>query len=131
MFKRISIANRYGAVLKSLRIDRDAIGCANLILSSIPSTNRRLLVIEDVEFLFQRGVDFFGNLGHAILFHQWQYSSLDGCQPWVQSHDGPRLQFAVFVGRFVFVVGLAKEREGCSIRTGGGLNDVRNEAFIG
>ena len=75
----VSIADGYCTVLQCLRIHRDAIGGAYLILPTVTPTNGRLLVVEDIELLLEGRVDFFRNLRHAVLLNERQNGGLDRC----------------------------------------------------
>ena len=107
LFECIAVADCYRAVLKCLCIDGDAIRCAYFILPAISPTDGRFLIVEHIELLLEGGVDFFGDFGHSILLNQWQNCGFDRREPRVQTHNGTRLHFTIFVGRFIFVVRLA------------------------
>ena len=114
-----------------MAVDGDAVGCASFVLAAIPTADRAFLVIEDVEVRLERAIDVFRHFRHAVLLDEREYRGLDRSDPGMEFHHDTSLHLAVLVGRFVFRVGFAKERQRRSVGTGGRFDHMRCESLVG
>ena len=60
LFEGVSVAHRHGAILDGLTIDGDAKRCSRLVLSTIASSHRRFLVVENGHVRLEQLLDFAG-----------------------------------------------------------------------
>ena len=80
LLHRIAVADRHGAVLGGLTVDGDAERRTDGILPTITLADRILLVVNDVEIVFEFVDDFLRDFGHAVLLDERQDGRLDGSQ---------------------------------------------------
>ena len=131
LFHRVAVADGHGPIDERLAIDGDAVGGSDFVLSPVAFPDGGFFVVEDIEFLLERAVDFGCDFGHSVFFDQGQHGGFVGSDSRVESHDDARFEFPVGFGGLDFGVGLAEECEGGSICTCRGFDHMGDEAFVG
>src|SRR6185437_10136413 len=114
----VPIPDRYGVVVKSVEIDRDAIRRADLVLASIPAADRLRVVELHIPAAPERCGQVTRLRRQIGVTRQGQDGGLDRCQPLVQSQYGAFLQLPFRVRCLVFAVGVEQKRQHGSRQTG-------------
>ena len=129
LLHRVAVADRDAAVIDGLEVVSDAERSTDLIFAAVPFPDGTGDVIVHHEVLGQLLVNF-GRLLVKLL-GQRQDGSLVRCQCRVETHDDAGVFLALRVGRGLFVVSFAQERENHAVGTEGRLDDVRNVLLVG
>src|SRR5581483_4555799 len=120
----VAVAERHGAVLDRLVVDRDAERRSDLVLTAVAATDRARLVVLHREVRAELRVDLLRLLGVAALPEKREHGGLHRREARVEAEHGARLALD-----FVLVVRVDQERERRAIGASGGLDDVWDEAL--
>ena len=122
--ERVALAQRDGAVLDRLVVDRDGERRADLVLAPVALADVPAGVVLGAHVPAQLLVDLARALGVAVLAQQRQHRDLDRRHRRVQPQHG-----ALLAADLVLVVGVAQQREHRAADAGGRLDHVRDVAL--
>ena len=123
-----------GGVLfaEGFEVDGDAEGGADFVLTAIATADGGRVIVEDVHEGLEKVLHLFGLVDEfGLVLQEGKDGDLDGSNAGLEAHDGADVGLAAVFGEVFFIVGLADEGEDGAVATGGGFDDVWNEALFG
>ena len=114
-----------GIVAHGLEVQRDAEGCADLVLAAVALADGAGVVVVHHKLLRQLLAQLPGRAGQNFFFTQRQHGTLEGRQRWVQAQHGAHIVPAVLVlAHNLLVVGLAQKGQRHTVAAQGRLDDI-------
>src|ERR1043166_8704738 len=129
--QRDGVAQVWSLFAKRFKIDRNAEGGADFILTTVTPADCAGLIIKN-EHAGPEEIDDYFRLRHQrfFVFQKWKNGAFHWRHSRMESEDRPRLHFSLFIGRLVLGVGLANQRKHSAIHPGARLDHVRNKLLF-
>ena len=132
------MAERHGIELfwpvfaNRIEVNRDAEGCAGLVLSAVSAADGSAFIVEDIHDRSQRGGYLLG-LFHqcGLVFQKRKNAALDRCHAGMETEDGASLGVSFFICDCFLVEGLTKEGECGAVNACAWFHDMWYESFFG
>ncbi len=131
---RVAFAEGEGVagLFDGVEVDGHAPRGADLILAAVAFADGAGLVVEDGVAALEFFVEGLGALGERFLvFEKREHGDFDGSDAGAEAEDDAFFDITLFVGDVFFGVSGAQGREEDTVGADGGLDDVRDEFFLG
>ena len=132
------MAERHGIELfwpvfaNCIEVNRDAEGCARLVLAAVSAADGSAFVVENIHDRSQRGGELL-RLFHqcGLVFQKRKNAALDRCHAGMEPEDGTGLGVSFFICGCFLVEGLTKQGERGAVNARAGFHDMWHESFFG
>lgn len=138
LFHGVTVADGDGVLeggvffAEGFEVDGDTVGCSDFVLTTVTAADGGGVIVENVHEGLEEVFDFLGLFDElGLVLQKREDRDLDRCDAGLEAHDGADVCLAPFFGEVFFIVGLADEGEDGAVATGGGLDNVRDEALFG